>query len=345
MAVRWGRWLRWIFLIAMLSGVAVIATLHHDELRQAGHLMARASPWYMLAAVGSIVGVYFNRGSAYRVALTIMGYSLDRWFLSRTALVATSIHQLIPTGGASGYAFLTYAFNQRGISAGQASIVALVDTVTYAAALASLVIVALIHLVTGGSITGASLTLGLIPGLLLLAAACGLYYLQRDHDRLLRFAKRAKNGIARLLGREWADGPLERFIGEYYEGKRLVMRTPRRFFRMLAYQYGAVAFDCLTLYLMFVALGVLPNPWIVFVGFVVAMAGVSVVAVPAGGGSFEIVMSSFFATHGIKTADGLAAALLYRVAAFWLPVLWSIVILLRLRRRRRAVRRIERPEP
>jgi uncharacterized membrane protein YbhN (UPF0104 family) len=51
-------------------------------------------------------------------------------------------------------------------------------------------------------------------------------------------------------------------------------------------------------------------------------------------------MSSFFATHGIGAATGIAAALLYRAAAFWLPVLASLVVLWRLRRRRNVAKRI-----
>lgn len=327
-------------MLAVLGAVAVVALRNRSQIAHAAELMARASPWVMLASLASIGGVYFSRGSAYRIALRVLGYSFDRWFLSRTALVATSVHQLIPTAGASGYAFLTYAFNQRGISAGQASIVALLDTLSYAAALGSLALVVLVRLLAGGSLRGPSLGLGVLPAAVLLVLAGTLYYLQRDRDRLLRVTRRWGDRIARLSGRRWSDGPLRRFIDEYYEGKRLVTKRRRSFLRMTAYQYAAVAFDCAALYLMFAALGVLPSPWVVFVGFVAAMAGVSVVAVPAGGGSFEVVMSSYFATHGITAADGIAAALLYRVAAFWLPVLWSIVLLLRLRRRRRTVRRV-----
>ena len=72
-------------------------------------------------------------------------------------------------------------------------------------------------------------------------------------------------------------------------------------------------------------------------GFVTAMATMSVVGVPGGGGSFEVVMSTVFATHGIKEATSIAAALLYRVVAFWLPVLLSLFFLLRLRHRKRDI--------
>lgn len=327
-------------MLAVLGAVGIVAFSNRGELVDAVRLMGSARPALLAAAVVAIGGVYASRGSAYRVALRVMGYDLSRAFLARTALVATSVHQLIPTGGASGYAFLTYAFHQRGVSAGRASIIALLDTLSYALALASLAIVVIVHLVTGGPLSGASVGLGLVPALVLLSLAIGLYWLQRDHDRMLRFTLRSKARIAELLGRRWSDEPVRHFLHDYYEGKAVILENRHCFFRMMAFQYAAIAFDSAALYLVFVALGLLPNPWTVFVGFVVAMAGVSVIVVPGGGGSFEVVMSTFFATHGIGAANGIAAALLYRVAAFWLPVLASLVVLWRLRRRRNLARRV-----
>jgi uncharacterized protein (TIRG00374 family) len=327
-------------MLAVLGAVGIVALRNREELAQALQAIARARPALLAAAVAAIGGVYLSRGSAYKVALHVMGYDLSRAFLARTALVATSVHQLIPTGGASGYAFLTYAFHQRGVSAGRASIVALLDTLSYALALASLAIIIIVHLVSGGSLSGASVGLGLVPALLLLSLAIALYWLQRDHDRMLRFTLRWKERLAGLMGRHWPDDPVRHFLHDYYEGKAVILENRHCFFRMMAFQYAAIAFDSSALYLVFVSLGLLPNPWTVFVGFVVAMAGMSIIVVPAGGGSFEVVMSTVFATHGIGAANGIAAALLYRVAAFWLPVLGSLVVLWRLRRRRNVAERI-----
>jgi uncharacterized protein (TIRG00374 family) len=333
-AARWGRRLRWIFLLVVLAAVGVVALRNRQQLDDAIRLIGRASPYFLLAAVASIGGVYLSRGSAYKVALNVMGYDLGRSFLARTALVATSVHQLIPTAGASGYAFLAYAFHQRGIPAGRASIVALLDSLSYAFSLGSLTIFVVAHLASGGSLSGASVGFGLVPAFGLLSIAGALYYLQRDHDRMLRVALRCKESLGRLLRRSWPDDPLRRFLHDYYEGKRVILENRRCFLRMMAFQYATIVFDVVALYLVFVALGLAPNLWTVFVGLVVAMVGMSVIAVPAGGGSFEVVMSSFFAMHGIGAANGIAAALLYRVAAFWLPVLGSLLVIWRLRRRR-----------
>ncbi len=318
-----------------------MAYRNHDEVVRAIHVIGRVSPWFVAAAAAAIAGVYFCRGSAYRIALGVMEYTFGRWFLARTALVATTAHHLIPTGGASGYAFITYAFHQRGVPAGRASMLALVDTLSNSIALGSLVVVVLVHLAFGASISGAIAGLGLVPGLALLGLAGGFYFLQRDRGRFEGFALKAKGYLARLLRRQWGDVPVRRFLDEYYAGKALIVRRPGRFAIMVGWQYGGMVCNCVALYIIFYALGVAPSVWSLFVGLVLALAGVAVVAVPAGGGSFEVVMSTYFSTHGIATADSIAAALLFRLVAFWAPLAVSTVILLGLRHRRNTVRRAE----
>ncbi len=330
----WPRILHWTLVVAVFAAVGLLAWWNRAELARAIGLIGRVSPWLMLAAVVAIAGVFVSRGCAYRIALRAMGYSFGRGFLARTALAATSAHHLIPTGGASGYAVITYAFHQRGVAAGRASMLALVDTLSNAVALASLVIGVLVYLAGAPATSGANLAIGLLPGVALVVLAAGLYYLQRDRQRLLGFARRVSAGAARLVGRRWPEEGVERFLDQYYDGKRLIAANPAGFLRMVGWQYAAVLCNCLALYAIFYALGVVPPPWVVFTGLILAMAGVAVVAAPAGAGSFEVVMSGYFVLHGIAAADSIAATLLYRVVSFWLPVLASVPVMVGLRHQR-----------
>jgi uncharacterized membrane protein YbhN (UPF0104 family) len=50
-------------------------------------------------------------------------------------------------------------------------------------------------------------------------------------------------------------------------------------------------------------------------------------------------MSAYFVRHGVEASQAVAAALLYRLVAFWIPVTVSAVLLLRFRRRRSEIRR------
>jgi uncharacterized protein (TIRG00374 family) len=178
----------------------------------------------------------------------------------------------------------------------------------------------------------------MLVGVAILVFAGWVYRQQRDHPRFVARVLRVKSRLARWLGRDWPDAPVRQFLDEYYRGKAIIGRRPAAFAGMLGLQYLAVGCDAAALYASFLALGTRPAPWVVVMGFVIAMAGVSVVSVPAGGGGFETLMSAVFAAQGVPPSKAIAAAVLYRVLAFWLPVAISLLVILRLRRRRTAIR-------
>jgi len=338
-----GRTARWIVWVVVLSAVGALAYRNRESVLAAIGLIGDAAWWWMLPGAFAIAGVYLCRAFVYAVPLRLLGYSFTHGYLWTTALVATSLHQLLPIAGAAGYAFLTWAFTRGGASPGRASLVALIDTLSYAVAAATVVVGSLVYLLVSGRARIGSAAVGFAPGVVLALLAVYLYMLQRDERRFTRLVLRTKRWLeTKLAGHRLPDAPLREFLEQYYEAKRIIGKRPGAFAWMMAWQYAAVLCDVTAVYTAFLALGLIPKIWIVVMGFVLSMAGLAVVSVPAGGGSFEVIMSAFFASHGFEPAQGIAVAALYRLVAFWLPALVSLVLLVRLsgwraiRRRRRA---------
>jgi uncharacterized protein (TIRG00374 family) len=335
----WARLLRWLFWLAVLSTVAVVGASNWRTIEQALESMTRARWRWLLPALAAIGLVYLCRALVYAVPLKLLAYHFPRRFLWSTAIVATSLHQLFPTAGLSGYAFITYALHQRGVRGGQASLIALVDTLSYAVATASLVIGSLVYLTLAGTFQPRTVALALAPGVGLVAVAGWLYAVQRDRERFSTLVMRLGRRLAALVHARWPEAPVTAFLEEYYKAKAVIARKRAAFLRMVGLQYLAVCCDAAALSLAFLSLGLMPKPWIVFMGFVVTMAAGALVSAPAGGGSFELVMSAFFVRHGVEGAQAVAAALLYRLVAFWIPVSVSALLLFGFRRRRIEIRR------
>lgn len=323
--------------IPLVAGL--VAYRHRRPLLEGLALLPQArGGWLALGAV-MVEIVYLARAHVYRVPLRVLDYTVRARFLFAIAMVATTVHQLIPTAGASGYAFLTFALHRQGVASGQASLVALIDTVSYAVAMATLVGGSLLYLLAWAHVPTPVLRAGILPALGIVALAVFVYVAQRRRDRLERLVIGGKHRLERLLGRHWADAPVRTFLGEYDRGKAVIAHRPGRFFQMLVFQYVAVGADAAALYLAFLALGTAPKPGTVFLGLVVAMTGGAVLGAPAGGGGFELIMTGFFAHQGVGESRAFAATLLYRVLAFWLPVAGSLIVLLWVRRRHRDVRK------
>ncbi len=333
------RTVRWVVWSAVLVAVGAVTWANHQALAQAVGLMARARVGPLVGAVAAIGLLYLCRASVYGIPLRLLDYTFPRSFLWQTAVIASSLQQLIPAGGAAGYSFLTWALHQRGARGGEASLIALIETLSYAVAAATLVIAALVYLGIAGTLEPGTLAMGFAPGVVVLVIAAWLYVLQRDPDRLARVVLRWQRRLAHLVRRRWPEAPVRTFLEEYAKGKAVIRRHPAAFLRMAGYQYLAVLCDSGALYLTFAALGTRVSPWTVLIGFMVTLAVSAVVSAPAGGGSFEVVMSAFFVEHGMAKPEAIAGAVLFRVVTFWIPLLVSGVLVLTLRRRRTELRR------
>src|SRR5215472_125644 len=162
--MKWGRAAKWLLQVSVPAAVSVVAYRDRAVLVEAVRLIGRAQLAWLLPGVLAIAGVSFSRGVVYGFPLRLLGYSLPRGFLFRVAWMSSSLHQIVPMGGATGYAFLTYALSQRGVAAGEASVIALVDTLSYAVAVATLVVASLAYMMTAGVVTARALLPALAPG-------------------------------------------------------------------------------------------------------------------------------------------------------------------------------------
>ncbi|HEU4563785.1 MAG TPA: lysylphosphatidylglycerol synthase transmembrane domain-containing protein [Gemmatimonadaceae bacterium] len=325
--------------VAVPLAAAVIAYRQRGPLAEGLALLPGAHVGGVALGLVMVAVVYVARAHAYRVPLRVLHYSVRRRVLLAIAIVATSVHQAIPAAGASGYAFLTFALHRQGVSSGQAPLIALVDTLSYALAMATLVVAAVVYLLAGESTSAGALRAGVLPALAVVGLVLLAYVAQRRPARLERLVFGAKRRVERLLGRAWSDAPFRSCLAEYERGKAMIARRPGRFARMLAFQYAAIGADGAALYLAFGAVGAAPEPSTVFVGLVVSMAGGAVLGAPAGGGGFELIMTGFFVHHGMSASRAFAGTLLYRLLAFWLPVAAGLPLFVWLRRRRGGVRR------
>jgi uncharacterized protein (TIRG00374 family) len=166
-----------------------------------------------------------------------------------------------------------------------------------------------------------------------------MYWLQRERQRFVPIVLRLARRTGGLAGRNETEAPVRAFLEDYYKGKEVIARQPAVFARMVGLQYLAVGADAGALYLTLASLGVRLEPAVVFLGFIVTLAAGAIVNVPAGGGSYEVVMSAFFAHQGLAMPQAIAGALLFRVVSFWIPVLISSLLFLNFRQRTRDIRR------
>lgn len=335
-----GRLLAWLgtvhrlFSVTVLGALVVLLLLKWQHVRTGLRLVATGSPLWMAGAALAIALLYGCRAAVFGASLRVLGRRVERRWLWGIALAASVLHQLVPAAGLTGYAFITYALGQRGVPTGHASLCALVDTLSYASVMALLVLAGLAYMLLTHRLAWEGLSPGLWVGLAILAAAMYVWHAQRDQGRLTRRVLAWQRKLGELLGRPFREASTRRVLEQYFSGKQVVRAHPGAFLRMMLYQLATILLDLAALVLSLRALGARAPLEAVFLGFVLAMTVSTITTLPGGGGTFEATLAALLVQNGVATGQAVGVVLLYRLVAFWLPLVASVGIVARVRQRR-----------
>jgi len=120
-------------------------------------------------------------------------------------------------------------------------------------------------------------------------------------------------------------------IDHFYSGMKLLGK--RSWIMPVIGSFINIAFDMLTLYLLFIAAGYFIKPSILIAGYSLAfLFGRSTFFVPGGAGVIEAGMVVIYTNLGISDHINVAAVLSYRFISFWLPSMFGFAAMLYLQR-------------
>lgn len=309
--------------IGALIGVVVT---QRGELIEVGRILGMAHPGWLAAALLVQSLVYLCFAAVYWRSLHLLGYHVRLISLYGVAFVAIFLGRVFPAGGTSTFAFLLYQLRRRGIPDGTGAVAVTLDGLSYLIGFFILLSSGFIYLFTHGDLKVNQVLIVALLSMVILALGMYVWGLSRDRALLTRRALSIKNWLARLLRRNWGDTQVLSFIAELYEGGALISRDRFGFVQLVGLHVMALLFDCITLLLLFWAVGQWPHFSVVLLGYSLAYFLSTISSLPGGGGSFELTMTATMATLGVEHAMALSVTLLYRLLAFWMPLFISAVI-------------------
>jgi len=277
-------------------------------------------------------------------ASTVAVWELDRialrtrsWFAVATAqLSGNAFGRVVPGGGATAAAFTIGMLRQAGIDAGQAAAALSASTALQIATTFALPLLALPAILGGAPISHSLATaayLGL-PVLLLLLIAGGVAFAT---DKPLELAGRALqwalNATVRRRGR------LTDLPQQLLSDRDFIRTTLGERWRSAVPAAAAnTGFDYLALLCALRAVGADPRPSLVLLAYAAAELLALIPLTPGGLGFVEAGLVGTLTLAGVSGRDALAATLLYRLVAYWLPLPAGGVAYLLFRRRYGGVR-------
>lgn len=316
------RVLNWRLLLSVAASVlvGVLVWINRGWLLDALGLARSARPDLLLASLAVILCSYLVSSRVFGVALHSLHYRIGVLRLWTTALTAIVISQSIPAGGIGSYAFLLSAFRRRGVPAGQATLLAALEALSYAVAMLLIGVYSIAYLLAhaaGGADLLAAPRAG-AAALLLIGAA--VWALTRSERTIRRVSMRCA-AMFPAARRRGAARTLHRTATELLHARELLATQPRLVALLVVIQLVALCGHGLALLLLLWALGTHASYGVALAAFGVALITSTFNVLPGGGGTVETAVVATLLQHGVGAA-AVPAAILFRLLNFWalLPV-------------------------
>jgi uncharacterized protein (TIRG00374 family) len=331
------QWLKrhWRLLVTLLVVGVILSVVWagRGEVRAILALLDDVRPQWLAIAILVQFVVYLTFSTVYWRSLALLGHRVKLLSLYGLSFVAILLGRVFPAGGASTYAFLLYQLRRRGVPDGVGAIAVTLDGLSFFAAFFALLLGGFVYLFTHGELRAQQMLVIVVLVLAIIFAVMYVWALHYDRPLLTRRALALKNRIAKVFRRSWSDTGLLAFIAEIYDGLALVKRNPWAFMQLVGLQFLALLLDSLTLFCLFLAVNVNPHPSVVLLGYSLANFISSITSLPGGGGSFEAAMTLTFRQLDMSYDVAISVTLLYRLLAFWLPLLITALIYQRIHKR------------
>jgi uncharacterized protein (TIRG00374 family) len=261
-----------------------------------------------------------------------IGLHTTEWFPVATAqLTGNAVGRLLPGGGATAAAFSAGMLRRAGVDTGEAVSAFTASTLLQLGTTFALPILAL-PAILGGAAVNHSLRLAAYLGIALFGLLVAGISVAFASDRPLTLLGRAIERVLNATVRRRR--PVKGVAGELLGNRDFIRSTlggRRR--AAIAAAAGTTLFDYFALLAALRAVGAEPQPSLVLLAYAAGEVLALIPFTPGGLGFVEAGLVGTLALAGVPSQDALAATLLYRIFAYWLPLPAGGIAYLLFRRR------------
>ena len=313
-------WIKRLFVLALLAILFYLFLPVARELKDLGSVVREASLPWLLAAVAIQFISYTSLTWLNKLLLRPFPGKIGFWHMMAVLPAIAFIEVTVPSMGASGVILRVRLLGRSGYSAESSTFTVAMEGLFIGVMMFAVSLLGLAYMLRTGEVRQFQLVLlGMVVLLLVVLSALAIWFGRdrRQVARLLLGLNAATNRWRAKFNRPLADGSaIVPKVDQFYKGLEQMGRLP-------VYPYFLAAFirvslDIATLGACFIAfhyiipLGVLLTGY----GLMLLVSGLS--AIPGGLGIAELSLSVIYARLGAPGAVAVAAALTYRLIAWWL---------------------------
>lgn len=272
---------------------------------------------------------YFSAAKFYQSYLLTLGEKVNFNTLYKVALEMNFVNNVFPSGGVSGFGYLTTRLRKEGVPASKST---LTQVTRYSLTFLSFIFylgLALFLLSVFGAASRLMVLISTVIISMVLVGAGLLIYLISSQKRITAFTAFLPNLFNRVVGvfrrqkKQTIDVErIERLFTNLHEDYLHVKRNRRAlkapFFWTMLMNFTEIA----TIFVVYLAFGETINPGAIIIAYAVANIAGLVSVLPGGVGVYEGLMAAVLASAGVPRGLAISVTLVYRVTnmVLFLPV-------------------------
>lgn len=310
--------------VSVLTLVAVLLVLFfaRDELKTAWQLLNTVNLWILSLLIPVQLISYYAVGNMVFDYLKAKGdvQDLNRLQTTRMALELNFVNHALPSGGVSGFSYLTWRLSKYGVSTSRSIMAQVVRFVVTYIAYLILLVISLIFITIDGSVNRFAVLISSVLATSIIFGTFFVTYVIGSRVRLHAFSvsltkfvnatvRRVTAGRKKaILGQQTTEFFFEDMHKDYVELKHERQLLKRPFWWAMLFNLADIGMFIIA----FAALGAYVNPAMVVIAYGIAGVAGFFMVTPGGAGLYEALMISFLASSGAPHGATIAAILLTR---------------------------------
>ena len=306
--------------LVTIAALVILAYVLRDELAETFRNLGRVNKFVLLFVLPLQALSFYAQANLYQSLFRILGDRFRFRSMYRLALELIFVNNVFPSGGVSGFSYLTLRMRDEGISTAKATLVQMMRFILLFIGFQVLLFVGLVMLAIGGRANDFILLMSGMLATLILVATLLIAFVIGSKSRIkafLTFLTKVLNGIIHIFRRKHPEtiniDKAKKAIIELHENYMMLRRNLRALRRPLGFALLTSVSEILTIYVVYVAFSQWVNPGAIILAYAVANFAGLVSVLPGGIGIYEALMTAVLAAGGVPPSVSLPVTVMYRV--------------------------------
>jgi uncharacterized protein (TIRG00374 family) len=321
------KWKLWLNLITF-AALALIIFLAREDIGHVFTHLRDLNVWVLALMIPAQFLVFFTLAKLFFHFFRATDVVIPFKRLISPMMELNFVNHVFPSGGVSGFSYLTLRLKPFGVSTAKSTLAQLVRFALMFMSFITLLLIALLLLAADGktsslvvlAVSAVTFTLLFVTGILI--------YVIGSERRISAFTTSLAAFLNRVIHVFRRKHPetislknVQKTFLELHEDYALIRKDWGRMHKAFLWGFLSCVAELLLLYIVFVAHGQWVNPGAVIVAYVIANLVGFIAILPGGIGLYEPLMTAILISAGVHPAIALSATLVYRVISLLLSLL------------------------